>query len=194
MTREAGWRYGIIIIYGFFWTAKNIQTNNLISENILSFHQFNRPPVSSWTVNCFDVYDIIHNCIYTISELKSFLFSLIYSCFNINCLIGQFSGTLFVSLTLTAHLEQKRSKLNKLKFSFFILCTAELKYKILWYPFTSPAKAIFGRSILIANYCKIEIVKIDYQMVNDRFSTTEKILQKTKHTLDDIQSTNPIFY
>ena len=42
--------------YGFLWTAKNIQTNNLISENILSFHQFNRPPVSSWTVNCFDVY------------------------------------------------------------------------------------------------------------------------------------------
>ena len=47
---EAGWRYGIISL----WTAKNIQTNNLISENILSSHQFNRPPVSS--VNCFDVY------------------------------------------------------------------------------------------------------------------------------------------
>ena len=43
-------------VYGSLWTAKNIQTNNLISENILSFHQFNRPPVSSWTVNCFDVY------------------------------------------------------------------------------------------------------------------------------------------
>ena len=44
-------------IYGSLWTAKNIQTNNLISENILSFHQFNRPPVSSWTVNCFDAYE-----------------------------------------------------------------------------------------------------------------------------------------
>ena len=71
-----GWRYGIIStvmvgvmvsylrlwlalwyhIYGSLWTAKNIQINNLISENILSSHQFNRPPVSSWTVNCFDVY------------------------------------------------------------------------------------------------------------------------------------------
>ena len=57
MTWEAGWRYGIISIYGSLWTAKNIQTNNLISENILSFHQFNRPPMSPWTVNCFDVYD-----------------------------------------------------------------------------------------------------------------------------------------
>ena len=53
ITREAGWRYGIISTVP---TAKNIQTNNLILENILSFHQFNRPPVSSWTVNCFDVY------------------------------------------------------------------------------------------------------------------------------------------
>ena len=43
-------------VYGSLWTAKNIQTNNLISENILSFHQFNRPIVSLWTVNCFDVY------------------------------------------------------------------------------------------------------------------------------------------
>ena len=75
MTWEAGWRYGIIStvmvgvmvsylrlwlalwyhIYGSLWTAKNIQTNNLISENIF-LNQFNRPPVSSWTVNCFDVY------------------------------------------------------------------------------------------------------------------------------------------
>ena len=43
-------------IYGSLWTAQNIRTNNLIPENILSFHQFNRPSVSSWTVNCFDVY------------------------------------------------------------------------------------------------------------------------------------------
>ena len=43
-------------IYGSLRTIKNIPTNNLISENIFSFHQFNRPPVSSWTVNCFDVY------------------------------------------------------------------------------------------------------------------------------------------
>ena len=26
-------------IYGSLWTAKNMQTNNLISEKILSFHQ-----------------------------------------------------------------------------------------------------------------------------------------------------------
>ena len=39
-------------IYGSLWTTENIQTNNHISENILlSFHQFNRPPVSSLTVN-----------------------------------------------------------------------------------------------------------------------------------------------
>ena len=43
-------------IYGSLWTAKNIQTNNLISENILSFHQFNQPPMSSWTVTYSDVY------------------------------------------------------------------------------------------------------------------------------------------
>ena len=45
-------------IYGSLWTAKNRQRNSLITENILSFHQFNRPPISSWTVtvNCFDVY------------------------------------------------------------------------------------------------------------------------------------------
>ena len=58
MTWEAGWRYGIMSTVPYdLWTAKNIQTNNLISENILSFHQFNRPPVSLWTVNCFDVYE-----------------------------------------------------------------------------------------------------------------------------------------
>ena len=61
-----GWRYGIISTVGVmvsylrFLPAKNIQTNNLISENILSFHQFNRPPVSSWTINCFDVYAAPH--------------------------------------------------------------------------------------------------------------------------------------
>ena len=46
MTWEAGWRYGIISTVPYE-QKKNIQTNNLISENILSFHQFNRPPMSS---------------------------------------------------------------------------------------------------------------------------------------------------
>ena len=45
----------------FLMNSKNIQTNNHISENILFSHQFNRPPVSSWTVNCFDVYDQIYS-------------------------------------------------------------------------------------------------------------------------------------
>ena len=48
---------GVMVSYlRFLMNSKNIQTNNLILENILSFHQFNRPPVSSWTVNCFDAY------------------------------------------------------------------------------------------------------------------------------------------
>ena len=51
-------------VYGSLWAAKNIQTNNLNSENILSFHQFNRPPVSSWTVNCFDVYGYINKILF----------------------------------------------------------------------------------------------------------------------------------
>ena len=68
-----GWRYGIIstVMVGvmasylrFLMNRKNIQTNNLISENILSFHQFNRPPVSSWTDNyCFDVYGRAKQCV-----------------------------------------------------------------------------------------------------------------------------------
>ena len=33
---------GMYHIYGSLWTSKIIQTNILISENILSFHQFNR--------------------------------------------------------------------------------------------------------------------------------------------------------
>ena len=45
-----------------WWFTMNSKkyTNNLISENILSFHQFNRRPMSSWTVNCFDVYDALY--------------------------------------------------------------------------------------------------------------------------------------
>ena len=50
-----GWHYGIISTVPYE-QQKYIQKNNLISENILSFHQFKWPPVSSWTVNCFDVY------------------------------------------------------------------------------------------------------------------------------------------
>ena len=58
-----GWRYGIISTVPY--EQQNIQTNNLISENILSFHQFNRPPMSSWTVNCFDVYDPCNKRVYS---------------------------------------------------------------------------------------------------------------------------------
>ena len=56
MTWEAGWRYGIISTVPYEQQKIYRQNNNLISENILSFHQFNRLPVSSRTVNCFDVY------------------------------------------------------------------------------------------------------------------------------------------
>ena len=48
--------YGIISTVPYE-QQKIIRQNNLISENILSFHQFNRPPVSSWTLYGFDVYD-----------------------------------------------------------------------------------------------------------------------------------------
>ena len=49
MTWEAGWRYGIISTVPYEQQKINRQINkknNLISENILSFHQFNLPPVS----------------------------------------------------------------------------------------------------------------------------------------------------
>ena len=53
-SRWHGRPVGVMVSYlRFLMNSKKLQTNNRISENILSVHQFNRPPVSSWTVNCF---------------------------------------------------------------------------------------------------------------------------------------------
>ena len=47
MTWKAGWRYGIISTVPYEQQKIYGQIYNLISENILSFHQFNRPLMSS---------------------------------------------------------------------------------------------------------------------------------------------------
>ena len=55
---EAGWRYGIISTVPY---KQQKYKQTILFQRILSFHQFNRPPVSSWTVNnCFDVYVVIY--------------------------------------------------------------------------------------------------------------------------------------
>ena len=47
MTWDAGWRYGISTISTVPYEQQKIYRQTIFFQKILTFHQFNRPPMSS---------------------------------------------------------------------------------------------------------------------------------------------------
>ena len=79
-----GWRYGIISTVPY--EQQKIYRQIILFQIIIFFHQFNRPPVSSWTVNCFDVYVSRNkNHLYKILTIFSPLQDGVYSCSRRTC-------------------------------------------------------------------------------------------------------------